>query len=561
MAEYGMTLRQSAARKLEALRTYRWSWWAHWGELAEYILPRRYMWVVTPNKADRGSPVNRMILDSTGTLSARNLASGMMADITSPTRPWFKLRITGADTDVSQEVSEWLAECENRVYRVLSESNYYTAKAQQYFDLVVFGTAPMIIYEDYEDVIRCYNPCAGEYFLAVSDRMAVDTMYREFVLTIAQVVEWFGIENCSDDTAEAWKRGGGEAQREIVIAHAIEPNVGRVSGGPAKSFEFREIYRERDRGEAQDALSVRGFHELPFGAGRWDLVSNDAYGRSPAMDALPDIKQLQQETKRKAQAIDKMVNPPMVADVQMKNQPASALPGGITYVAGASNSAHGFRPAYQIQPQIQELMLDIAEVQKRIRDTFFNDLFLMISQLEGTHRTATEIDARREEKLVMLGPVLERIQNECLDPDINRIFNIMERAGLIPEPPAEIQGAPINVQYVSILASAQRAASTAAIERIFSIVGSVAALDPAIMDTVDDVEAINEYASLLNVPPKIMRDPKMVAEIRAQRAQEKAGQEALQTSTAVAQGAKTLSETQLGAGVNALQLLQGGAAR
>jgi hypothetical protein len=157
------------------------------------------------------------------------------------------------------------------------------------------------------------------------------------------------------------------------------------------------------------------------------------------MDALGDIKQLQQEQKRKAQAIDKMVNPPMIADVQLKNQPASLLPGGVTYVTGQNNV--GFKPVYEVRPQIAEMQQDIAEVQNRIRSVFFNDLFMMISQLQ-TVRTATEIDARREEKLIMLGPVLERSQNEFMDVAIERVFAIMLRAKLFPPPPPNIQGKP-----------------------------------------------------------------------------------------------------------------------
>ena len=84
--------------RLLGLRANRYSWWAHARELADYLLPRRYKWLVTPNQMSRGSPVNQHILDSTGTLAARNLASGMMSGISSPTRPWFKLKIGYTDS-------------------------------------------------------------------------------------------------------------------------------------------------------------------------------------------------------------------------------------------------------------------------------------------------------------------------------------------------------------------------------------------------------------------------------------------------------------------------------
>src|SRR5215212_4621389 len=121
------------------MRTTRMSWLVHWRELADFILPRRYKWLVAANNMARGSQVNHNIIDSTGTLAARTLASGMMSGVTSPTRPWFKLKIEGYEDD--EEVKEWLAVCEHRMMVVFQASNFYQAMAIMYFDLVVFGSA------------------------------------------------------------------------------------------------------------------------------------------------------------------------------------------------------------------------------------------------------------------------------------------------------------------------------------------------------------------------------------------------------------------------------------
>lgn len=554
-------LRKHVTQRLEGLRDDRKSFLTHWGELATYILPRRYKWLISPNASNKGSQVNYNILDSTATIAARNQAAGMQAGITSPTRPWFKLRVEGQDTETSNPISVWLAEVETRMMRVFQESNFYSAMGVLYFDLVVFGTAVMLIYEDYEDVIRCYNPCAGEYFLANDDRFAVDSVYREFVLTVAQTVRWFGEEKCSEPVRAAYARGGAGLQQEIKVCHAIEPNDGSVSDGPAKIFEYREVYWEAGAGDDQAPLAVRGFREFPALAPRYDLVSNDAYGRSPAMDALPDIKQLQVETKRKAQAIDKMVNPPMLADIQLKNQPASLLPGGVTYIAGQANV--GFKPVYQVMPPVQEMKEDIHEIQERIRSIFHNDLFLMISNLQ-TVRTATEIDARREEKLVLLGPVLERFENEALDPAINRVFKVMFRGGLLPPPPAELRGE-INVQYISMLATAQNASATAAIERLAAFTGNLAAAQvsmggtPEVLDKINTDAVIDEYSSKLGVSPKLVNDTKRAEQIRASRNAALQQRLAMEQAGALVQGAQTLSKTEVGGGQNALAAVMGSA--
>src|SRR5712671_2211089 len=174
-SEHDQRLRSFQQGRLLGLRNNRYSWWTHGRELADFILPRRYKWLITPNQMNRGSPINQHILDSTGTLAARNLAAGMMSGITSPTRPWFKLKIGRIDSTQTSPVSLWLAECERLLYLILKESNFYNALGVAYFDLVVFGTAVILIYEDFDDVIRCYNPCAGEYFIENSPKMNVNT--------------------------------------------------------------------------------------------------------------------------------------------------------------------------------------------------------------------------------------------------------------------------------------------------------------------------------------------------------------------------------------------------
>jgi hypothetical protein len=554
------SLTQEVTARMSVLETERYSWWLHWRELASYILPRRYKWLITPNQYNRGSPINQQIIDETGSIAARVLSAGMMSGITSPSRPWFRMELQQEELNDMAPVKLWCAEVAKRMQMVMAGSNYYTAKAMQFNDLAIFGTAPMLIYEDFDSVIRCFNPCAGEYYLANGPDFTVDTCYRKFTMTASQVAAEFGIENCSASVQALVNRTGASKDTEVIIAHAVEPNVdytggtGMSTSGVPNKFRYREVFWEW--GVNQSAvLRIKGYYEQIGSFPRWDLVGNDPYGRSPAMDALPSIKQLQLESKRKAQALDKMVNPPMKASVGMKNQPASLLPGAVTYTQGPNDF---FEPVYQFNPPIQEITQDIQDVRERIKGTFFNDLFMMISQLD-TVRTATEIDARREEKLQQLGPVLERFQNEGLAPDIDRIFAIMQRNGLIPPAPPEIRGAPLKVVYDSMLSQMQRAAQTGSIERLWAQVGSLAGAVPDVLDLINWDEGVDEYADMLGVSPKLLNDPAKVAQMRQAKAQAAQQQAAMQQSLAAAQGAQTLSQTNVGGGQNALQSVLAGA--
>lgn len=553
-------LRQHVDQMLMAMHDARYSWWTHWGILAEFILPRRFQYLTTANRWNRGSPINQAIIDETGTLAARTCASGLMSGVTSPSRPWLRLKLANQEVEEGSPLKEWLSEATERMLGVMGRSNYYQAKATQWFDEVVFGTAPLIIYEDDEDVIRCYNPACGEYYVALDARLEPNKLYRKFTMTVAQCVDEFGLANVSDSVRGLYQTKGGSLEKEVIVAHAIEPNDDTADAGIPKHFPWREVYWEF--GSSQGfVLRTKGFMEQPFSCPRWDVVSNDAYGRSPGMDALPAIKQLQHEQKRKAQGIDKQVNPPLVADVQLKNQPASSIPGGVTYISQMSTTAPGMRPIYEVKPDLSGMMEDIKEVQGRINTIFFADLFLMISSLD-TVRTATEIDARREEKLILLGPVLERNFKEGLQKDVERIFAIMLRAskgawamgrdGLLPLPPPEMKGHVLDVDFISMLAAAQAAASTTAIERVLGLVGNLAGVFPNAPDKIDVDEAIDEYAEKLGVTPKIIRAALAVQQIRQAKAQQQQQQQGMEQGMAAVQAAKTLSETQTGAGQSAL---------
>jgi len=378
-------------------------------------------------------------------------------------------------------------------------------------------------------------------------------------------VDEFGIENVSPSVRQLWEQpGGANLTREVIVAHAIEPNDDNRDFGIPKSFAFRECYWEwggsaSPQGggplDSRGFLRKRGYHEQPHIAVRWDLVSNDPYGRSPAMDGLGDQKQLQLESKRKAQAIDKMVNPPLVADIQLKNQPASLLPGGMTYISGmAASGKAGIASVYDTKFPIAEITEDLNEVRDRLKRVFFNDLFQTASQYETRSNVTTfEWDMRKSESMVMLGPVIERIDNEGLAVVHERAFAIAARAGILPPPPPEIAGQEITIKFVSMLAQAQSAAEAAGIERVFGMAGNIVGVKPDIMDNIDTDYGLEKYSSLLNNDPKLIRSPEALAAIRQQRAQ--AEQQAAQAEIAqkLAVGAKTLSETQVGGGMNALQ--------
>lgn len=550
--EQQCALLQQLTRRKAALEEERRGYLTHWQDISDVILPRRGRAMINSQlDTSRGAKKNQRIIDSTGTIAARICASGLMSGITSPARPWFRLSLPDPKLADYAPVKLWLDEVRKRMLRVMAKSNFYNAFATLYEELSVFGTAVNLILEDDSDVIRCYPLTAGDYLIAHDHRLTVDTLYRDFTMTVASMVAKFGLENCSDQVQQRYRDG--QLDEEHRVYHAIEPNDKRVIGFVDNgNMPYRSVYWEQG---CDWTLSVSGFKDRPFQAARWHLAGTETYGRSPGMDALPFVRQLQFEQKQKAQGIAKQVNPPMIANVQMKNQEMSVLPGGITYTPSNGTQA-GFAPAYQVNIQLGELRADIEDIRNQINQAFFADLFLMISQLDDV-RSATEIIERKQEKLLMLGPVLERLHDELLDPAIDRIFNIMLSNDLLPEPPQELRGQELDIDYISTLAQAQKAAETGSIERIASFVGGLAGAKPEVLDKIDFDAAVDEYGDALGISPRIVLASDQVQQTRAARAQAMQQQQAVMSTQQAIQGAKTLSETKLGNDGSALDRVAG----
>lgn len=542
---------------------YRTEWLPVHQQLANYILPVRYYWLQSGQDTTQASVqraplslLNSTLIDATGTKAARDLAAGLLNGITSPARPWFNLRAGGfsREEDVPVELQRNIEERRRRMMLAMAESNFYNSMGQLFLDMAVFGTPGMTIYEDDADIFRCYNHPVGEFFIAQDDRGVINTMARSLVMTVEQLCLAFGEENLTRSSLDKWNRGGADLYHGVRVYHLIEPNRQDARFLPG-GFAFREYYWEVANNGANQLLSLKGFSEQPFGFPRWEIQGRMEYGLSPAMEAIGDIIQLQHETLRKGEALDKMTDPPLVLDATLRSQRGSANPGSKFYVPGHSQASG--RALYTVAMPIAELSADIAAVQQRVRDAFYNDLFRMISQLE-TVRSATEIDARREEKLILMGAVLERIENEALDPFISRIYNIMQRKGLFPPPPEGFDQVEIEVQYVSILSDAQRAVGTGVIERFMQVVGNTAALVPEVKDLPDWVAMLREYGSRLNVPAKGIRSEGEMAQIAKQNAELQQAQQAAQVGDQLTNAAKNLGSVSVGGGQNAFQALMGG---
>lgn len=551
MAQNQQTPRSKLTARWEQLKNERSSWMAHWREISDYLLPRsgRYF----AQDRNRGEKKHNNIYDSTGTMALRILAAGMMSNMTSPARPWFRLITNDPKLNESQAVKTWLADTEREMQMVFNKSNTYRALHSLYEELGAYGSAAAVVLPDADNVIHFHVLTVGEYAIATDHRGRVNTLYREFQMTVGQMVSDFGRDACSTSVQNAFDRGALDTW--VTVIHCIEPRTDRdTSKRDNRNMPFKSVYFEPSARDGE-YLRESGFNTFPALCPRWSVMGGDIYGSSPGMETLGDIKQLQHEQLRKAQGIDYQTNPPLQAPSSLSNRHVDTLPGGITFV-DASTPNSGIRSAFEVKLELNYLLADIQDVRQRIRNGFYADLFLMMANDTRSNITATEVAERREEKMLMIGPVVERLHNEILDPLIDMTFTAMAEQGRMAPPPPELQGMALNVEFVSVLAQAQRAIATNGMDRFVGNLTNVAQIKPDVLDKFDADQWADEYADMLGISPEVTLPDAQVAEIRKARAQAAAAQQQMVDMQTKAQTVQALGSVQTPGGNAGADLMQ-----
>ena len=534
------SLRKECGKRWEALKAERSSWMPHWKEISEVLIPRAGRFLPTDN--NKGDKRHRNILDNSGTRALRTLSGGMMAGMTSPARPWFRLTTKIPKLDESYEVKKWMQEVTGLMQMIFNQSNVYRALQMTYEELGAFGTSAVILLDDFDSVIHCMPLTIGEYALAADGRGNVNTLYREFRMTVSALVEEFGYENVSNTVKRLYDKGNYDEW--VTVVNGIEPRRDRdLKKKDAKNMPYRSVYFEQGRA-GDDVLRETGYRQFPVLAPRWNVTGGDIYGTGPGMEALGDLRQLQQEQFYKSKAIAFQADPPIIASADMRQQEENIIPGGVIYADNVA-SAQAVRSAFEVNLRVDALNVDIMDIRQRINEAFYKDIFLMITGMPTTARaTATEIAERHEEKMLMLGPVLERLNAEMNDRLISMTFDRMVRLNLLPPIPKDLQGVDLNVEFVSILAQAQRAVTTNAVDRWTQNLGVLASINPELADKFNADYWADMYADALGIDPQLVVPGEQVALIRQQRAKAMQQQAQMEQAAQMAGVAKDLADAQ-----------------
>ena len=500
-------------RRLLALQEDRSPWDEIYEELDHYVSPGYVrMHTTSTRHRDEGNLRRFDVVDNRAHLAQQVFRSGMQSGMTSKARPWMKLDTFDERMRGDKEIRTYLDEATRRMLEIMDASNFYPTFHNKYGALGVIGTAASFISPTNDHhVARCTYLLAGQYWVANNAYGRVDTLYHEVRMTAQQIVQEFQMEGDRVPSVVQQAYDQGNRSMGFVVYHAMEPRTHRDSESmsPRHKPWLSNWWMNEDDTDMMMRESGSDINRVVVS--RWDAMGDslgaDPYGYSPGHSVLPYSKQLNHAVQMKLEIIEKTSRPPMIATSAMKGN-ASIIPGAITYSDEASE-AGGFQPAINLAGyRIGDLVNDIERTRQIIDMTFYNDLFRAITNMEGVQpRNQREIAERKEENLLQLGPALERVQAEELQQTIGILYHYMREAGRLPDLPdydEEVE-ANMKVEYISLMAQAQKAVGVLSIERFTGFVAGLGQHAPAALNKLDTNEIVNEYAQRIGINAKLIR--------------------------------------------------------
>ena len=501
---------KAAYMRLEALKQDRQNFDQHWQEIADYFIPNKN---TITRESTAGEKRNLHIYDSTPIKSNELLAGALHSMLTNPTSYWFEFTTGVPELDKDDDVRLWLQRSAQIMHEVLNNSNFQTEIHELYLDEGSFGIGIMSIEEDDEFVVRFRSRHVSNCWVDENNKGFIDTLFYCYKWKPRQIIAEFG-EETPDFVLEKDKSN---PEEKLELLQVVEPNQNydKAKRLSVEGKRYSSCTYIKD-GNDHFTLEEQGFNTFPYVTPRWTKGTGEKYGRSPAMTCLPDAKMINAMMQETIRAQQKATNPPMLIPDDGVVGSLRLTPGGLNYYRAGNGD---FIKPLQSEVNLVLSFQMLEDVRKRIRDCFYID---QLQLQEGPQMTATEVMQRTEEKIRLLGPILGRQHSELLRPLIERVYEILEKRKLIPQPPQALSGRKIDVKYRSMLAKAQLAQEANNIMRVFQAAAPFIQLDQKAADVINCEEGVKFISNLYGLPQDIMRDKAAVEQIRQGRDQAQA---------------------------------------
>ena len=505
-----------------------------WTEAQRYVAPNVYSWddldaIPEIPKRYSSAPCNYLA----------TMQSGIVGYTISPNIQWFKLSLENPELLSLFGVKDWLEQVEDVMNAEFNRSNLYKQANTWIGDAGTIGHGVMLIEDDIGNGTLLFTTQrSNEIYLDVNSKGEVDTVFRRYLMTVRNCVEFFGLENL-DETIQAQYKEVSQWNNKIEILFCVMPREDyNINLHDARNMPYAAIYIDKSHNKI---IKESGFNEMPYSIFEWEQIPGLAYSNSPAINALPDIKFLNIATKTSEEIAQTSAEPPMKASQEVRV--INILPRGMTYLPNANSVLEPVKTGenYPITLQVTQ------QIEQRVKDWFNVDFFLMLQQKQGK-MTATEVMELQGEKSAVLANLIVNL-NSALSKIIERSFNLLMNAGRLPTPPETLRGTntAMKIDFMGPLAVAQKKYHTAGgIASALQLAGGVMQMFPNAGDFIDADELIKRAMEGQGMPQAVIREDDDVNKIREERvkAQQAAQQEAQQQQMlqTVMQNANKLGE-------------------
>lgn len=535
----GMSEKSRLNRKIKNMYDHQRYFLDRWKSIRDFQLPHLGHFDDTADKTNPGRRTDINIIRGVAWRSCQIFAAGILSGLTPPSRQWFRFVFSNPELNANIAAMRVLDERYEIVSKVLAGSNFYNAVHSVYMELP-FGQCPLAVFNDAEKGVRFQPLNIGTYALEADGFGRVRTVARKLEMTIDQLVDCFGIESLPRSMQRMAENNAGD-QKKFTVYWLVEVNKERKPGvSGSMNMPYRSTYWLENSPE-DEYLYRGGFEEWAIPVAQYLVNGLEPYGKGPGWDAEGDSKMLQMLAMDNLSAVELSVKPPMKAPASLLNSGGiNLIPGGLTAVDDTySNDA--VKPVFQVSIDLKALQEEIIHTETAIKQAYSADLFLMLDSLVNNRMTAREVIERTQEKMQQLGPVVERLEDEFLSVIIQRVYNILDRAGAFPPIPDDLvdvlSDGDFKVDYVSPLAQAQKMTGLTHIEQAISMVMQMAQAWPETLKKIDPMGTITKYFEMLGAPAVMQRPDEEVAEMIAEEQKAMAEQQELSNELAVAQAA------------------------
>jgi len=490
--------------RYEALDSEKGTLKEHWQEIADNMLPRKQS--VNRQMTAGGKRMSK-ILDSTAIRGLRILSNGLYGYMTPPSTPWFSLTTRDKSIKDQSEIKSWCRTTTQRMHDAINNSNAGLAFHECYTDIGGFGTGVIYVEPGERQALNFTTFNVGRCCIEENSQGIVDAVFRTEPFTARQYIQKFGQNVAPKRVTAAFDANKKNEKFEVV--HAVFPREDYDKRKLDRlNMPFANIYIDK---EEKEVLYQGGYQEFPYMVPRWEKDSDELWGRGPGMDALPDTKMLNQMRYDDTRAIQKLIDPPLLVQKETSISTTRTSAGAVIYYKS------GEKPDSLKTGANYQIAMDAEEKQRQmIMQCFYADLFAIFAQIpDNLQMTATEVRERVEERLMLLGPSLGRLQVELYNPLLSRVFWILYRGGFIDPVPRALAGEGLEVEYISKLALAMRQVETQAIRQTLAFVADAAQLDRSAIHVLNVRKATRGIAERNGTPEEFLRNDREIDAIIA----------------------------------------------